>query len=161
VLLQLTDAGAVLEIPVPQGERRPPAGTAKEEGRRKQGKPRRRSRGPGEAPGRPPEEGAGGARAKRTKSAAQRTGGALGPCPLCGSEVVEQERSYGCSGWRAGCKFAIWKTVAGKKLSARTARALLREGRSPLLKGFKSKAGKRFDARLKLEGGAVRFDFEP
>ena len=39
-------------------------------------------------------------------------------------------------------------------------RRSLRKGRSPLLKGFKSKAGKPFDARLKLEDGAVRFDFE-
>jgi len=36
----------------------------------------------------------------------------------------------------------------------------LRRGRGPLLKGFKSKAGKAFDARLKLENGAVRFDFD-
>ena len=61
--------------------------------------------------------------------------------------VVEQERSYGCSGWRAGCKFAIWKTIAEKKIGVRTAQSLLRKGRSPLLKGFTSKAGKRFDAR--------------
>ncbi len=42
----------------------------------------------------------------------------------------------------------------------RTAQALIRQGRSPRLKGLKSKAGKPFDARLKLEDGAVRFDFE-
>jgi DNA topoisomerase-3 len=84
----------------------------------------------------------------------------LGPCPLCGAAVVEQDRSYGCSGWRGGCQFAIWKTIAGKKVSARTAQALLRRGVSPLLKGFRSKAGKTFDARLRLENGAVRFEFE-
>jgi DNA topoisomerase-3 len=84
----------------------------------------------------------------------------LGACPRCGSEVVEQEKSYGCSGWRRGCKFAIWKTVAGKAIGVRTAQALLRRGHSPLLRGFRSKAGKPFEARLKLEGGEVRFDFE-
>jgi DNA topoisomerase-3 len=161
VILQLTDAGAVLEIPVPQGEPRRPAGEANagEGGRRKQGKPRRRYVASGEAPARTTDASAAGARP--SKSAARKAEGALGPCPLCGSDVVEQERSYGCSGWRAGCKFAIWRLIAGKKLSARTARALLREGRTPLLKGFTSKAGKRFDARLKLENGAVRFDFGP
>jgi DNA topoisomerase-3 len=41
------------------------------------------------------------------------------------------------------------------------ARALLEQGRSPLLKGFASKSGRPFDARLKLEGGEVRFDFAP
>jgi DNA topoisomerase-3 len=163
VLLRLTDGGAVLEIPVPQGEPRRPAGEAKagEATRRPKGKPRRRTRASGAAPGQTPEASAAGARTKPTKPPAQKAEGALGPCPLCGSDVVEQDRSYGCSGWRGGCKFAIWKTVAGKKVSPRTARTLLRKGRTPLLKGFTSKAGKRFDARLKLEGGAVRFDFEP
>lgn len=83
----------------------------------------------------------------------------LGICPLCTAKVVEQERAYGCSGWRDGCKFVIWKTIAGRKVSARTAQALLKKGASPLLKGFKSKVGKPFDAKLKLENGAVRFDF--
>src|SRR6185312_528191 len=83
---------------------------------------------------------------------------ALGPCPLCRSEVVEQEKSYGCSGWRQGCKFAIWKTIAGKRIGVRTAQVLLRQGRTPVLKGFESKSGKPFDARLKLDGGDVRFD---
>ena len=84
---------------------------------------------------------------------------ALGPCPLCGSGVVEQAKSYGCSGWKQGCKFAIWKTIAGKAIGVRTAQSLLKSGRTPLLKGFRSKAGKPFEARLKLEGGEVRFDF--
>ena len=116
----------------------------------------------------------------------------LGDCPRCGRPVIEGKRGFGCSGWkdgcsfvlwkehrgrplelahirellqrrrgwRGGCKFAVWKTIAGKKISVRTAQTLLGKGRSPLLKGFKSKAGKLFAARLKLEDGAVRFDFE-
>jgi hypothetical protein len=84
---------------------------------------------------------------------------ALGTCPLCGSEVVDQPRSYGCSRWRDGCKFAIWKEIAGKPISPGTARALLRKGRSPLLKGFRSRSGRTFEARLKLEEGVVGFDF--
>jgi hypothetical protein len=47
----------------------------------------------------------------------------------------------------------------GKRISPRTAQALLRRGMSPVLKGFKSKSGRAFDARLKLEQGEVRFDF--
>ena len=82
------------------------------------------------------------------------------PCPLCGSEVVDQAKSYACSGWRRGCKFAIWKTIAGKRITARTVQALLKQGRSPALKGFRSKSRKSFEARLKLEGGEVRFDFD-
>ena len=78
---------------------------------------------------------------------------------MCGSGVVEQAKSYGCSGWKQGCRFAVWKTIAGKAIGVRTAQSLLKRGQTPLLKGFRSKAGKPFEARLKLEGGEVRFDF--
>ncbi len=150
VILQLMDSGDLTEIPVPTGGPRRQAGNA----------------------GRPPSGGRKAPRTARPKKASGATGGApprepatgfapvaLGPCPLCKSEVVEQEKSYGCSGWKHGCRFTIWKTIAGKKIGVRTAQLLLREGRSSLLKGFESRSGKPFEARLKLEGAAVRFDF--
>jgi DNA topoisomerase-3 len=148
-ILALTDTGAVTEIPVPSGRQRPAraAGPRKEGGRR------------GAAARLRVQAASDGARTHRNERPAGRSAGVLGPCPLCGSEVIEQERSYGCSGWRGGCKFAIWKTIAGKKIGARTAQALLKRGRSPLLKGFASKSGKSFEARLKLDAGEVRFDF--
>jgi DNA topoisomerase-3 len=83
----------------------------------------------------------------------------LGDCPLCGAEVQEQKKSYSCSGWKRGCKFVIWKKIAGKTIGIRTAKALLRKRETRRLKGFKSKAGKPFDARLKLVDGEVQFDF--
>jgi DNA topoisomerase-3 len=176
VVLQLMDSGDLAEIPVPTG------------GPRRFGaKPTRGSRTSRRAPGRrtarvgdegdsatPPTDGAAGPKARRPKASNPREAGstpaktgdgfgaaALGSCPLCGSAVVEQEKSFGCSGWRQGCKFAIWKTIAGKSIGVRTAQALLRQGRTPLLRGFRSKAGNRFEARLKLDGGEVRFDFDP
>ena len=33
----------------------------------------------------------------------------LGRCPRCGGAVVEGKAGFGCSGYRAGCKFVIWK----------------------------------------------------
>ena len=48
---------------------------------------------------------------------------------------------------------------AGKRISARTAKALLRDGRTAQLKGFKSKSGQPFEASLKLHDGKVSFDF--
>jgi DNA topoisomerase-3 len=85
----------------------------------------------------------------------------LGRCPKCGSPVVETKKSYGCSGWKEGCKFAIWKTVSGKRLSEGQAKQLLKNGRTPQMKGFKSKAGKPYAAALKLdEDHRVRLDFE-
>ena len=56
--------------------------------------------------------------------------------------VVEQAKSFGCSGWKQGCRFAVWKTIAGKAIGVRTAQSLLKRGHTPLLKGFRSKAGK-------------------
>jgi DNA topoisomerase-3 len=138
VILSLTDSGAVTDIPVPEREprssklkRKPSDGT----------RTRKRS-----------------ARRARTDAASTPSAG-LGNCPLCGAEVREQVKSYSCSGWKAGCKFAIWKTIAGKKISSSMARALLTKGQTSRLKGFKSKAGKAFDARLKLVDGKVEFDF--
>jgi DNA topoisomerase-3 len=74
--------------------------------------------------------------------------------------VIEQAKSYSCSGRERGCPFVIWKTIAGKRIGVRTAQALLREGKSAVIKGFKSKAGKPFEARLQLDQGEVRFDFQ-
>lgn len=33
----------------------------------------------------------------------------LGKCPTCGAPVVEGEKGYGCTNWKAGCKFVVWK----------------------------------------------------
>jgi DNA topoisomerase III len=146
-ILHLTDQGELTAIPIPVGEPRRATGKT----------------------GRRPAAVKSGPKTRRRKASSDKVDGeptttsfasvALGSCPLCQSEVVEQEKSYRCKGWRQGCNFAIWKTIAGKRISVRTAQALLREGRSPVIKGFKSKAGKPFDASLKLEAGEVRFDF--
>jgi DNA topoisomerase III len=84
----------------------------------------------------------------------------LGTCPKCGSPVVETRKSYGCSAWKGGCKFAIWKTVSGKRVSESQARQLLIKGRTRRLKGFKSKAGKPYSATLVLDAEhKVRLEF--
>jgi DNA topoisomerase-3 len=151
VILSLTNSGALTEIPVPKGRpQQPPSGASR--------KPAKSRTKPGSRRSAKAANGDGSSSAG--EKASDKPTGALGPCPLCGSDVIEQEKSYGCSGWRNGCKFAIWKTIAGKRISARTAQALLRRGRSQVLKGFKSKSGRAFDARLKLDQGQVRFDFE-
>ncbi len=99
--------------------------------------------------------------AKKGAGNGSSTGGAsLGACPKCGSPVVETKKSYGCSTWKTGCKFAIWKTVSGKRISAAQAKQLLTKGKTGQIKGFKSKAGKPYSAALKLdEGHQVRLEF--
>ncbi len=84
----------------------------------------------------------------------------MGACPKHGSPVIETKKAYGCSAWKAGCKFAIWKAVSGKRISEAQARLLLTKGRTGQLKGFKSKAGKPYSAALILDGEhKVRMEF--
>ena len=96
---------------------------------------------------------------RRTEDSVVAASATIGNCPLCAAEVREQPRSYSCSGWKQGCKFVIWKTIAGKKISIGMAKTLLTKGQTKQLKGFKSKNGKPFEARLKLVDDEVRLDF--
>lgn len=80
---------------------------------------------------------------------------AVGPCPLCNGNVIEKPIGFACD----SCDFIIWKKIAGRKTSQALAKLLLSKGRSRELKGFRSKAGKRFSAILKLTNGKVEFEF--
>lgn len=89
------------------------------------------------------------------------------PCPVCGAELETTPFGYGCSNYKkdgTGCKFAVG-TIAGRDLSEEELTKLMTDGRTETIRGFKSKAGKRFDACLCLakdeEGKvSIRFDFE-
>lgn len=84
----------------------------------------------------------------------------IGPCPVCGGNIVEGPKAYGCSNWREGCKFVIWKTIAKKDISRELAVELLEKGETDTIEGFVSKAGKSFSAKLKTADGAVKFAFD-
>lgn len=86
----------------------------------------------------------------------------LGPCPVCQAEVKDFPKSYSCSKWKEGCGFTIWKIVAKKKLSESQVKILMTAKKTDLIKGFKSKAGKPFEAYLLLnKEGKVEFEFKP
>nr|BDT28828.1 type IA DNA topoisomerase [Bacteriovorax sp. HI3] len=86
----------------------------------------------------------------------------LGPCPVCGAEIKDFPKSYSCSRWKEGCQFTIWKVVAKKKLSETQVKKLMADKKTDLIKGFKSKAGKPFDAYLTMnKEGKVEFEFLP
>jgi DNA topoisomerase III len=94
-------------------------------------------------------------------AAPSRSRESLGPCPKCGSPVVETKKAYGCSAWKkTGCDFVIWKQVSGKRLGEAQVKQLLTKGRTAQMKGFKSKAGKPYSAALKLDAEhRVRLEF--
>lgn len=83
----------------------------------------------------------------------------IGSCPLCGKPIKKIKAGYGCSGYKDGCRFAIFSPIAGKKITDKQASDLLNNGKTGKIKGFTSKSGKKFDASLKLEDGKVVFDF--
>jgi DNA topoisomerase-3 len=142
VVLSMLDSGELVEIPVPQGDEQTRGKSASRTTRHRNST--RKSPTAGDS----------------TRPMKKKTSTDLGPCSLCGAPVVEQTKSFSCSRWRDGCSLTIWKTISGKRISARTAKTLLRDGKTAVLKGFKSKSGQPFSARLKLHEGKVSFDFD-
>jgi DNA topoisomerase-3 len=89
----------------------------------------------------------------------------LGPCPVCGREIVENRKGYSCwSREDPGCGFVIWKSKAGKSLPVSVARELIKTGRTDKpVTGFKGRSGRSFRARLALqqtEDGKWRVEFD-
>ena len=89
----------------------------------------------------------------------------LGPCPVCGNDIVENRKGYSC--WSRddpGCGFVIWKSKAGKQLPVSVARELIKTGRTAQpVSGFKGRSGRSFRARLALqqaEDGKWRVEFD-
>ena len=89
----------------------------------------------------------------------------LGPCPVCGRDIVENRKGYSCwSREDPGCGFVIWKAKAGKQLPVAVARELIKTGRTERpVTGFKGRSGKSFRARLALvqtDEGKWRVEFD-
>lgn len=82
---------------------------------------------------------------------------AVGKCPICSADVMPGNKHYKCS--NKECNFIIWDEIAGKKISETQIKKLL-QGQTDVIKGFTSKAGKAFDARLQLEEGKITFVFD-
>lgn len=83
----------------------------------------------------------------------------VGHCPLCGKDIIESNKSFYCSGFKEGCKFSVWKTIAGKKISKTNIKQLLENGVTTEIKGFKAKSGKQFNAKLQIINGEIKFLF--
>lgn len=81
------------------------------------------------------------------------------PCPACGKEIAITQHGFYCT----GCEFKIRSLVCGKTITQNQAETLITKGKTAVIKGFKSKAGKPFNAALVLKDkatGATEFEFE-
>ena len=79
----------------------------------------------------------------------------LGKCPVCGNDVIEGEKAFGCVNWKNGCKFSIWKddkfiNSLGKKVTKEMVEILLKNGKVGF-RNLRSKKGTTFSAYLKYE----------
>lgn len=89
-------------------------------------------------------------------------------CPICGGDIVQTPFGFGCANYAKdnpdSCRFSVGK-MAEKSLTEANVKELLTNGRTGTIRGFKSKTGKKFDARVALskdETGKVtglKFDF--
>jgi DNA topoisomerase-3 len=92
----------------------------------------------------------------------------LGPCPVCGRDVIENRKGYSC--WSRddpGCGFVIWKKKASKTLPASVVKELMESLRISIeagdehpvgrttkpVTGFKGRSGRSFRAKLRVEQG--------
>ena len=83
-------------------------------------------------------------------------------CPRCGSTAGFKEsfKAYDCKNQE--CKLVVWKTVSSRELEPTEVTTLLETGSVGPIKGFKSKMGRPFEAKLALSEGTewkTTFDF--
>ncbi len=76
----------------------------------------------------------------------------LGVCPLCRQgQLRMNQKSVYCPEYKNGCKFQIWREVAGVSLTEKHIRDLLTKGQTSKIHGFTSSKGSTFHARLALQ----------
>ncbi|MBR4501903.1 MAG: DNA topoisomerase 3 [Clostridia bacterium] len=78
-----------------------------------------------------PQEQRGGKKGRKSASAAVRDLA----CPLCGKGIMETQRAFGCSDWKNGCRFTLWKDCltrgGGPALNEKIVRLILEKGEVP------------------------------
>lgn len=81
-------------------------------------------------------------------------------CPVCGEDTVGIfPKVVKCKS--EGCDFHVFREICGVTLTEAQTKDLLTTKRTTLIKGFQSKAGKKFNAHLILRGdGSTAFEFD-
>lgn len=92
------------------------------------------------------------ARKKTRKEPKLLTRETIAMCPRigCGGQIFMGHKGYGCSHYREGCSFVIWKKSFGKTLTPTMIRSLITRGRTNPLK-ITTEAGEVIKARIVLK----------
>lgn len=94
---------------------------------------------------------------KATGAFAKDTAKGIGTCPLCGNPITENQKAFGCTNWKNGCKYTIWKNFMGTKISAADAKKLING--DAIKKKVTSKAGKTWEQALKFNPKECKMEF--
>ena len=80
------------------------------------------------------------------------------PCPKCGKGTMQfYKKVVKCD--NPACDCHVFREKAGKELTNDQLKALLKEGKTGIIKGFKSKRGNTFDAVVTLNGETFQTEF--
>jgi DNA topoisomerase-3 len=77
-------------------------------------------------------------------------------CPRegCIGHIFMGNKGYGCSSYKEGCKFVIWKESFGKTISPAMVKMIIEKGRTNKLK-LTDEAGQAIEARIALSNAAT------
>ncbi len=82
----------------------------------------------------------------------------LGPCPVCGRDVIENRKGYSC--WSKddpGCGFVIWKKKANKILPVSVVKELMEKRRTEkAVPGFRGRSGRKLQRQAQARAGRGR-----
>ncbi|MFE4709435.1 DNA topoisomerase 3 [Paenibacillus sp. NPDC056722] len=103
----------------------------------------------------------GGSSGSRTKTAPAKASADTGPkiigqCPSpgCGGMIFMGRKGYGCSHYKEGCKFVIWKECYGRSLTDTQVKALIEKGKTGKLK-LTAEDGSPLEGKLVLANSAT------
>ena len=92
-----------------------------------------------------------------TKATTSKYATVLGVCPICGGNIVEGKKGYGCSNWKPpiACKFVIWKKqTKGMFRNTNITKTMVKKwlsGKSVTCKKLMSRNDKEFSAQVLLK----------
>lgn len=83
----------------------------------------------------------------------------LGKCKLCDGKIIDKGKFYGCTNYnQSKCNFTLSKKIAGKSITQKLVKQLLKDGITELVEGFTGKE-KSFAAKLALDQNEQKVKF--